>query len=199
MIIGISGKIAAGKDTVAQMLSYIFYRQTTRDYLGYENHRYYNRGFPNIYPFAGRLKKCAAVMLGMNEAAMYHRDSKEAKIPWLGKSVREVLQFLGNTVRENLDKDFWVKSLFINREGDLIIPDVRYKNEATAVRSRGGILIRVNRPGFNGDGHISETELDNFTDFHYVINNDGNLEELYNKVLAIADDIRERQKGVVEM
>ncbi len=85
---------------------------------------------------------------------------------------------------------------------DWIITDTRFPNEADAVKSRGGINIRIERDDyiFDGDGkriiptkeyvntsnkqHESETALDNYT-FDYVIDNNGTIEDLIIKVKEI--------------
>ncbi len=61
-----------------------------------------------------------------------------------------------------------------------IITDVRFPNEAKAIKDRGGIIIRVNRAMTSKsiDTHESETALDNYTDFNYIIDNKGNIEDL---------------------
>jgi len=78
-----------------------------------------------------------------------------------------------------------------------IITDMRFPNELKAVKDRGGVTIRVNRPyttvvGGNGipatfnqnQFHPSETVLNN-AEFDYVIDNDGTIEELIEKVRTI--------------
>lgn len=82
-----------------------------------------------------------------------------------------------------------------------IITDVRFPNEVKAIKDRGGIIIRVERPvenysenfKFNGDmqsavkiahNHPSETALDN-AEFDYIIDNNGTIEELIKKVKEI--------------
>lgn len=73
-----------------------------------------------------------------------------------------------------------------------IITDTRFPNEAQAIKDRGGIIIRVNRTVVHpelGEGkvtyiHPSETALDNW-EFDYVIENNGTLEELIEKVRVI--------------
>jgi hypothetical protein len=66
-----------------------------------------------------------------------------------------------------------------------IITDTRFPNEADAIKNAGGILIRVERPGVKPiNDHPSEVGLDHWT-FDYVINNDGDLESLSNKVKDI--------------
>ena len=80
-----------------------------------------------------------------------------------------------------------------------IITDMRFPNEMEAVKKRGGITIRVNRPCdiCGGSGyhkmscpvsksgeHLSETSLDK-AEFDYVIENSGSIEELIEKVRKI--------------
>lgn len=76
-----------------------------------------------------------------------------------------------------------------------IITDVRFPNEAQAIKDRGGILIRVNRPvsaiGANKlkhksiTQHPSETALDDYQDWNYIIDNNGTIEDLIEKVEVI--------------
>ena len=82
-----------------------------------------------------------------------------------------------------------------------IITDTRFPNEAKAVKDHGGILIRINRTSiysvtsdfFHGvmgvEKHPSETALDNYKDWDYVIDNDGSLEDLFEKVKEIYESI----------
>jgi hypothetical protein len=81
-----------------------------------------------------------------------------------------------------------------------IITDVRFPNEAKAIKDRDGILIRVNREdarkfivstGIEGlekltqmlpKEHESETALDNYDKFDYVIENDSDIPSLIEKV-----------------
>ena len=82
-----------------------------------------------------------------------------------------------------------------------IITDVRFPNELEAVKNRGGITIRVNRPyttvvGENGipatfnqnQFHPSETSLDSAT-FDFVISNDKDIEHLINEVRKILEKL----------
>jgi len=77
-----------------------------------------------------------------------------------------------------------------------IITDMRFPNEIEAVKAKDGITIRVNRlystTGENGipatfsqtQFHPSETSLDNH-EFDYVIDNNGTIEDLIQKVKVI--------------
>ena len=78
-----------------------------------------------------------------------------------------------------------------------IITDVRFPNEAKAIKDKGGILIRCERTYYTEDKrykigfdpfekeHPSETALDSYKDWDYVIKNDGSLEDLLTKVKDI--------------
>lgn len=73
-----------------------------------------------------------------------------------------------------------------------IITDMRFPNEYQAVKQGGGITIRINRPsvildgiGYNSGDHPSEVALDHVTDWDYVIDNSGTIEELVEKVRTI--------------
>jgi hypothetical protein len=79
-----------------------------------------------------------------------------------------------------------------------IISDVRFPDEAQAIKDRGGILVRVDRSGLypgNGgtpfttnfetgetDVHRSETALNDYEDWDAVIDNNGTIEELVQEV-----------------
>lgn len=67
-----------------------------------------------------------------------------------------------------------------------IITDIRFPNEVKAIKDRDGVVIRINR-NWAGiiskeDTHPSETSLDTYKDFDYVINNDGDMNTLIDKV-----------------
>lgn len=135
-------------------------------------------------------------------------------------TVRQLLQRIGTeAIREQIHPNVWVNALFADykpigdnllegevrkvREDDLIYPnwiitDMRFPNEVKAVKDRGGITIRVNRPlKYTDDivrasgmtmslkAHPSETFLDSYKDWDYVIDNDGDLNELLIKVKEI--------------
>lgn len=76
----------------------------------------------------------------------------------------------------------------IERYPDWIITDMRFPNEMNAVKNRGGITIRVNRPGLIESNHLSETSLDSAT-FDFVISNDKDIEHLINEVRKILEKL----------
>lgn len=96
--------------------------------------------------------------------------------------VRRLLQAMGNEVGQGLfGKDFWVeKTLAKINDGDrVVITDVRYPHEATAIQGVGGVVIRVTRPGHVvASDHPSETMVD-LVPANYDVVNDGSLDALF--------------------
>lgn len=76
----------------------------------------------------------------------------------------------------------------IRPKKNVVIADVRFKNEIEGLRERGATLIRVLRPvsGLTGEAakHLSETEQREIPDslFDHVIDNSGSLKDLETKV-----------------
>ena len=121
---------------------------------------------------------------------------------------RKLLQILGTECgRQIIHPNIWVNALFADyvqvadlqlkgRKGNLmhnknqsnwIITDVRFPNEAQAIKDRGGILIRINRDNgtraIDVNAHLSETALDDYDGFDYVIDNDSDsVRDLIDKV-----------------
>ena len=70
-----------------------------------------------------------------------------------------------------------------------LVTDTRFPNEADAIKEKGGILIRVNRGDGNTGDHPSETSLDNYNNWDYVLDNNASLTGLSKKV---EDILKER-------
>ena len=110
-------------------------------------------------------------------------NTQEVNIDLSNKKHRNLIQ--GEEIHKNI-------SLIPN----WIITDVRFPNELQAIKDRGGINIRINRPcsicggvGYHKldcrpSEHISETALDN-AEFDYVIENDCTIDDLIEKVREI--------------
>jgi hypothetical protein len=144
--------------------------------------------------FASPLKRMACeflVNLGYSEAEATKLvwTDKSFVVPELGCSVRKVLQSLGTEwARTCIHEDVWVRcwEAQASRHDNVVTDDVRFLNEAHAVKAKGGQMWKVVRQNAVHDGsHISEGGLDDWDGFDAVIQNDGSLSDLRAKVLAL--------------
>lgn len=176
MILGISGKAGSGKDTVA-------------DYL-------ISMGIMDKkHPFAKAVKDICGLMFNISEHDLYNNKDKTTDvivtdnvislIPSLKNrkgtclSVRELLQYFGTDIARKFYKQVWISVLLnnINKNENVVISDVRFKNEADAIKKAGGKLIRLTRNPYNME-HESETELDDYKNFDIIYDNRGQTPEV---------------------
>jgi len=108
-------------------------------------------------------------------------------------TVRRILQWWGTEYRRTEDADYWTKAwsrkveqLDLERV-HVLVDDVRFMNELNAIKGHGGLIIKIERPGFDGaNNHASETSLDDYAAWDGTIVNDGTLEEFRAKVEQFA-------------
>lgn len=107
----------------------------------------------------------------------------------INPEIRAFLQNLGTALRDNIDPDIWLNAGLRKIEqtpGPVVVTDVRYPNEARAIRRMGGKLVRIRRPGFDGaNGHDSEHLLDDW-EVDTVVLNATDVEGLQKSADAIA-------------
>jgi hypothetical protein len=199
MLIGISGKMTSGKDTVAKIIDELASEQFETRRFSYKVKKVASEltGWP-VELFEDQNFKLQGLgdnwkifdFVNKNEGSplypKYSRDVFEREI-----TVRELLQKIGEGMRA-IHEDVWVNALFGEYEpgNKWIIPDVRYLNEFNRVKKEGGIIIRVERIGVPDSQHISETNLDHAC-FDYKIYNNDTLAELRERVR----EIMERETG----
>lgn len=168
-VIGIAGKARSGKDTVAEMI--------LTEYGGYR------------YSLADPIRAMLKAGLGIDMSTPYWQEHKEDPIPAFGnKSPRQLMQWLGTEWgRVLVDDNLWLvlaTQQLANRGTGMIVPDVRYENEADWVR-RFGVLIHIERPGVSPvNTHISEGGVSYEAGDHTIFN-DGTLEDLQDRVREI--------------
>lgn len=108
---------------------------------------------------------------------------------------RLLMELLGTPCgREIIHPNIWVNSLMSKYKplklseynpSKWIITDVRFPNEAKAIKDRGGILIKVNRPQAEIRDTNPEKALDNYTEWDYEIDNSLDYDYLINKVKEV--------------
>jgi len=98
---------------------------------------------------------------------------------------RRLLQDLGLAAREYIDADIWLDAglkAIDNAPGPVVVTDCRFNNEIDAIRARGGVIWRVDRPGVGpANGHVSEHEW-TAIEPDVVIVNDGTIRDLRERV-----------------
>ncbi len=167
MLIGLSGPAGAGKNTVADFLS--------EDY-----------GFKAV-SFAEPIYRAVAEITGMAVEELQDREVKEEPIEWLGVSPRVLLQTLGTEWGRNTIKhDMWIRLAMSKVDGDTVITDVRFDDEAEAIKAAGGEIWRITRPCGNcckKDAACHESEQGVSQGFVDVfLSNDGTIADIRAKV-----------------
>ncbi len=156
-LIGLCGPKECGKSTVSKDLARLL--------LGLKPHQ-------QLHPsqsvrrlrFAGAVKAMLRA-LGLSEAQV-DGDKKETPSELLGgKTPREAMQSLGTEWgRDLVSPDLWCNATMqlVDDSPDdvIVIDDVRFDNEAAAIRARGGYVIEIFRAGtsYNSE-HASEAGL----------------------------------------
>lgn len=169
VVIGLVGLKQSGKSTVARRLV--------------EEHSF-SRG-----RFAAALKDMLGVLLryrGASDALverMIEGDLKEIPSPLLnGTTPRHAMQTLGTEWgRDCIHNDLWVDTEVASVGRSLtkrvLFEDVRFENEVRAIRSLGGVIWQVQRPGqVANDRHASE-QLRVSPD--QTVSNDGSIGDLH--------------------
>ena len=185
-LIGIAGYSGSGKDTAA------VYMENKLDDCYIEH-------------FADPLKIACAEAFGMPIENFYDPELKEVRNEYWEATPREIAQFVGTELfRDSIHqlisfkKSFWVHRMYGKLSGEqrgtsdgdycasdtVIIPDVRFLDEAAFITGNNGVLLHLTRPGASGmigiPNHASENSL-NFADHPSAIciSNSGTYEELY--------------------
>jgi hypothetical protein len=180
-LIGICGKKGSGKDSAAKGLIRSGYRP---------------------FAFARPLKVMLTALfdyLDINPSTidrMLNEDLKEMPVPDLeGHTTRYALQTLGTEWgRMCLDKDIWINIAIAKAKQyhKTVITDVRFANEASAIKAAGGLVIRIVRDSADSarDEHASEAVDSVIPDFY--ADNNGSIEDLQERILNIANEYERR-------
>lgn len=158
-LIGIAGPARAGKDTLASYLLDNLSDDWSRS------------------SFAGPIKAMIEVITGEVKD-----EDKDKVDPRFGVTVRYLYQTIGTDWgRDMVGGDIWVGAFSrLNAGEQLVVPDVRFENEAGLVREHGVLIHLVGRGGIEGN-HVSENAIE-FKPGDIVIDNSRDLAWLHGQV-----------------
>lgn len=183
VILGMGCKAQVGKDTAA-------------DYLMDKD-----SSFAKV-AFADKLKQVCMLLFGLTHEQCYGpKEVKETVDPRYGMSPREIMQKVGDGMRK-IYPSIWIDTVFystipeLEKEGysNFVISDVRYPNEGDRLKEiEGAFVVRVDRDAGGteiGADHPSETSMDNYHDWDFIIKNNGTLEEYYDNIDQVLEEIK---------
>jgi len=199
-IIGVSGKLRHGKDTIGDYLvrRYGFKKVSFADKLkqicmSYDNTTPELRSASNqqiareLFNGKATEQQVDALMQWI-EPGVWRKLTEEECYMTKPAHARRKMQLLGEGARQQIQADCWVAYALrkCHEEGGrFVIADLRYKNEAFAIEMQPNAqLWRVFRDAVETDQfgkHISEVDLDDYP-FEVFIDNNGSLRELYDTV-----------------
>lgn len=158
-LIGITGPARAGKDTLSKILL---------DKLGKDWGK---------ASFADPLKQMLGV-IGVDCSD----EAKDTQDTLYGPKPRQMMQTLGTEWgRELIHPDIWVMAFnYLHGGRKMIVPDVRFENEADLIRERGLLIHLTGRGGIAGN-HVSESPI-GFKRGDIVIDNSRGLDWLESQV-----------------
>ena len=178
IVVGLCGRAGSGKSTAARYLV--------------ESHGFVRR------PFAALLKGMLRYLLHAQGVSsdvverMVEGDLKEVPTPHLGGTTpRRAMQTLGTDWGRALSPNLWIETWAASLAGldRVVADDVRFENEATAVRGLGGYVFRIERAGAgstSGARHASEVQPIAET---LSIMNDGSVTDLERTLDAVLHDV----------
>jgi len=164
-IIGLVGRARCGKSTFAGMLA--------GELVMHSND-------VTIRGFADNLRDMCNNFFGHD----FYDDRVKTMEIFPGITGGMLLQKVGTDWFRSVDTDFWVKRMekyLTDFDDYLIIPDVRFENEAKWVKDNDGYLVRLHRrvdvPG-RDPNHPSETAQESIQVDGHVFNQDISLDDL---------------------
>jgi len=147
-LIAFSGKKRSGKDTAAKFLAAELDHVT----VGYAS-------------FALPLKHDIARFLAIDLERLENNKAR----------YRKLLQFWSQFAKELYGPGYWIQKLNTQLNAMygtdvILVTDLRHANEAEYIKSRGGIIVRIERVGLaSDDDHVTETEMDTYAGFDFVV------------------------------
>lgn len=204
-IIGLTGLAGCGKDTVALILkahvrfNHLAFADPLRSEIcsayGLPSSLFTNRDTKELPSPQLALVNCSNyefVGLMLKQAATAEDLCNLSEFLEAPRSPRQLMRWWGTEYRrETTHQNYWTRHMIARVKGfqdghelRQVISDVRFPNEAEAIRAMGGKIWQIQRPGMKRDrAHVSETDGSEFAP-DLLIENRGDLEFLRYVVLS---------------
>lgn len=185
MVIGICGFARSGKSTIADYLvkEHGFKKVGFKDALVADM----KEKFPDLLQLLANME----CMMRLKKKGEYTIDDLFNDKPSL---MRALMQNYGTNVCRNRDPQCWVKAwnkTVRASKQNIVVDDVRFFNELSAVTEMDGILIRVKRPDIKSAGnHQSEKEQTLFIEDFLIEAWAGHTDDLYEQVEEVIKVIK---------
>lgn len=149
--------------------------------------------------FADSIKAIAYKLFswgGLQTGIYYENNASEIEValPAIGKSPRQLWDAIGLDGR-NLCESVWYElgTRYIPNADIVIFSDNRAVFESNKIIESGGVCVKINRPNMPRGGPVDDL-LNDFTGWYRIIENDGTLKELNDKVKLLCDDLLKEWK-----
>lgn len=145
---------------------------------------------------AGPLYQICEIMSPDFESKAFYDVYPEKKMTPLdsGFTPRHLLIETGQKLKEIYGKECWVKLAVASKDyRDLIISDLRYKEEAEKLHEYGAVFVKVVRPGLEHTSDTADDDLLDWTGWDHTLVNDGTINDLKFKAIQLYLNLRGEQ------
>jgi hypothetical protein len=204
VIVGIGGKARHGKDSIANVLvdKFGYVRISVADplksilsqafeiplgyfYDGNLKDKDFDKPFVLTSQNLVMLENLLQEVTAANTDSLYDHIGKELKSP------RVMMQYVGTDMCRKIDNNIWVNNFkkFLQRmpqDAAVVCADTRYPEERSVIKELGGWLFWVDRPNFETDVavHESEQSYGDPDSYDVIFNNDKDLSKLESNVFS---------------
>ena len=186
-VIGITGKMGAGKDTAADIIvaKYGYLKVPmmflVKEYIGKHMFQFSEE---QMYTLTGKATP---------DNRWRKPGTSECYTP------RDILDIIGKIFREQIHPEIFVqmmKHYITTHDQNIVIPDIRYRTEIDMVLNFHGRLIKMCRTNYeyNDEGRSSEHQLDNMPDSAYnliIYADSGDINKIYDEILYNENNFRQ--------
>lgn len=185
-IIALTGPKGSGKDTVGALIKEM-----------------YPQYAPSTIAFADPIKEVIKHIFNLGDESTYSYDRLKRATLTLNDEEqfytvdgRRIVREIGMLMRGYDEKQFTnyiVDNIRYEPTNLWIVTDLRFDNEYTILKNLGAKIIKITRPNYHYDGHITERAFDDHL-VDNIILNDGDLNYLRTRVKVVVDSITKEYK-----